>query len=287
MPFPFGPPQGESGTPVGTATASDVLTGETFSSAVAGSGASGTMPNQGSPTLQPGAAITAGYYSGGSVASPGSGSQTFTTPGKYDFTVPSGVTRVNAACWGAGGSSAAGNAAYPQGGGGGAFTLGTLDVSPGQSLSVVVGAGGAEVTGTEDGISGENSSVTDPSSGAAVTALGGGGGVYSSSPGANNGGISTGANILTSIPGGIGGTGGTSPDDSGGGGGGAGSGGPGGNGQADGGVGGSGGPDGGIGGGGEGAQQNVTAAAAPGGGGACTGGGNGHVGASGQVKLFW
>ena len=54
--------------PVGNATAADVLSPYTFSSAVAGVGVTGTMPNQGSPTLQPGQTIPPGYYSGGQVA---------------------------------------------------------------------------------------------------------------------------------------------------------------------------------------------------------------------------
>ncbi len=52
----------------GSATVADVLTGATFASA-AGIGLAGTMPNNGAPTLQPGAAIAAGYYSGGGAAS--------------------------------------------------------------------------------------------------------------------------------------------------------------------------------------------------------------------------
>ncbi len=51
----------------GSATAADVLSGAGFSSA-AGIGLTGTMPNNGAPTLQPGTAISAGYYSGGSAA---------------------------------------------------------------------------------------------------------------------------------------------------------------------------------------------------------------------------
>jgi len=88
---------------VGTATAADVLTGYTFSSAVAGIGVAGTMPNQGSPTLQPGQTLAAGYYSGGQAAVPGSGSQIFSTPGPFSFTVPSGVTRLTTVLTGAGG----------------------------------------------------------------------------------------------------------------------------------------------------------------------------------------
>ena len=69
MSFPFAPPQGQGqGQVVGTATAADVLTGYTFSSAAAGVGVSGTMPNQGAISHnfggQPGRVTgAAGYYS--------------------------------------------------------------------------------------------------------------------------------------------------------------------------------------------------------------------------------
>jgi len=65
--FPFPPPQGQS-LVVGNATPAEVLAGATFSSQAAGIGAVGTMPNRGSPTLQPGQTIPPGYYSGGQVA---------------------------------------------------------------------------------------------------------------------------------------------------------------------------------------------------------------------------
>jgi len=65
--FPIPPPQGQS-LVVGNATPAEVLAGATFSSQAAGIGAVGTMPNQGSPTLQPGQSIPPGYYAGGQVA---------------------------------------------------------------------------------------------------------------------------------------------------------------------------------------------------------------------------
>jgi hypothetical protein len=65
--FPFPPPQGQS-LVVGNATPAEVLAGATFSSQAAGIGAVGTMPNRGSPTLQPGQTIPPGYYAGGQVA---------------------------------------------------------------------------------------------------------------------------------------------------------------------------------------------------------------------------
>ena len=59
------------------------------------------------------------------------------------FTVPSGVTSVDLRVWGAaGGGSAAGWGAPTGGGGGGGFARGTLAVTGGQILGVVVGQGG-------------------------------------------------------------------------------------------------------------------------------------------------
>jgi len=133
----------------GTATAGDVRSGVTFSSG-SGIGLTGTMPNQGSPTLQPGQSIAAGYYAGGSVAVPASGSQTFTASGT--FTVPSGVTRILAAMWGGGGApySVTG---YP--GGGGGFLAEFFDATPGQQITVTVGSGGAS-----NGANGGNTSLS-------------------------------------------------------------------------------------------------------------------------------
>jgi hypothetical protein len=70
---------------------------------------------------------------------PTSGSQTWTTPGTYTWTVPSGVTRIWFYEWGGGGSGAWGAAGY--GGASSAFTAGWLPVTPGGSISVVVGVG--------------------------------------------------------------------------------------------------------------------------------------------------
>ncbi|QPA60704.1 glycine-rich domain-containing protein [Lysinibacillus sphaericus] len=81
------------------------------------------------------------------VTSPTNGSQTFSTPGTYSFTVPTGVTRITYRMWGAGGGGG-GSSAYrgytPGGGGGaGAYVSGFLNVVPGNTITVTVGAGGA------------------------------------------------------------------------------------------------------------------------------------------------
>ncbi|MHB1865544.1 MAG: glycine-rich domain-containing protein, partial [Candidatus Saccharimonadales bacterium] len=121
---------------LGTATPAQVLEGYT---ATSGSGANqaGTMPNLGAQTLQPGAAaIGPGYVTSAQAASPGSGSQTFTSSGT--LTVPSGVTRLRVLQWGAGGGGLAGY----YGGGSGGFAMSLFPVLPGQSASITVGAGG-------------------------------------------------------------------------------------------------------------------------------------------------
>lgn len=64
--------------------------------------------------------------------------------GEQTFTVPAGVTRVDVKLWGAGGGGAStASATFVSGlGGGGAFASGGLAVTPGETLTVVVGAPG-------------------------------------------------------------------------------------------------------------------------------------------------
>ena len=61
------------------------------------------------------------------------------------FTVPTGVTSVSAFVFGAGGGRAA---ATNAGGAGGGFAKGTLGVTPGQALSIIVGEGGGTTCNT-------------------------------------------------------------------------------------------------------------------------------------------
>jgi hypothetical protein len=79
-----------------------------------------------------------------------------------DFTVPTGMTSLNAYVWGAGGRGAVGNCQPSTiGGGGGGFTSGTIAVSPTQVLEIVVGEtgtpGGGSQTGQALGGGGPNS----------------------------------------------------------------------------------------------------------------------------------
>lgn len=105
--------------------------------------------------------------------------QTYTTPGTYTFTVLPGVSSITASVWGAGGGgySDAGDSrssAGGGGGGGGGFRTGTFAVTPGQTITIVVGAGGAGADNDgESGNPGGNSSATY---GTSITANGGSGG---------------------------------------------------------------------------------------------------------------
>jgi len=152
---------GEGGdTLTGTLTTADVLSGKTGYSTDPESKIIGTMPEQGSPTLQPGAAIAAGHYSGGSVAAVPHGSQSYTTPGTYSFTVPANVNTLTLLIGGAGGAGSRNNSYYGSGGGAGGSYITTISVIPLSVLSVVVGRGGGEnYTNNSSGETGGNSSV--------------------------------------------------------------------------------------------------------------------------------
>jgi hypothetical protein len=87
---------------------------------------------------------------------------TFSTPGAFSWNVPPGVTTIKIFGWGAGGGggfSGAGGGA--SGGSGGARGEQTLDVTPGQLISGVVGAGGAAATTSgSDGSAGSGTTIT-------------------------------------------------------------------------------------------------------------------------------
>ena len=74
----------------------------------------------------------------------------FTTTGTFTWTVPDGVTSVSAVCVGAGGGAGGSGSCDTAlsgwaggGGGGGGLSYGTFDVTPGETLTIIVGAGGA------------------------------------------------------------------------------------------------------------------------------------------------
>lgn len=76
-------------------------------------------------------------FSGGLAIVPPSpvvpGQVEYTTPGTYSWTVPTGITSISAVCVGAG-------ASHPGGGGGGGLRyINDLSVTPGETLTVIVG----------------------------------------------------------------------------------------------------------------------------------------------------
>ena len=178
--------------------------------------------------------------------------------GSGNFTVPTGVTSVQIEVWGAGGGGGGGGAGSGDnggsgGGGGGYCKKNALTVTPGQTISYVVGTGGAGGNDEVNGTVGGNSSAYS----GAYVANGGAGGLEGE---ANNstataGGTASGGDVNT--------TGGTSTvpvGDAGG-------------------AGGTGAGSGGAGGGGGAVSVNGTAGTAPGGGGG--GGGDGAFGGTG------
>ena len=94
------------------------------------------------------------------------------------YTVPTGISSINVKLWGAGGSR------FSHDSGGGGYTEGTIAVTAGQALEVVVGERGATA-------SGDNSTGSGPQTG---ESLGGGGGASISVPlgnlGSGGGGLS-------------------------------------------------------------------------------------------------
>lgn len=76
----------------------------------------------------------------------------YTTPGVYSFTVPDGVTSINALAIGAGGGANSGDRATlfasAGGGGGGLAYANDIAVTPGETITVVVGVGGEGITST-------------------------------------------------------------------------------------------------------------------------------------------
>ena len=106
------------------------------------------------------------------------GQQAYTTAQTTTFTVPNGCTSISAVCIGGGGGGA-GSDGQPRnqgctGGGGGALAYGTIPVTPGEILTIVVGSGGN--AGANGGGNGGTGGDTTISRGATVLIRGGGGG---------------------------------------------------------------------------------------------------------------
>ena len=90
----------------------------------------------------------------------------YSVPGTYLFTVPNPVTSIAACIFGGGGGGGSGIAGISSGngGGGGGYCEGIISVTPGETITIIVGEGGVQDT------SGESSSVGD------LIAYGGGAG---------------------------------------------------------------------------------------------------------------
>lgn len=164
-----------------------------------------------------------GFLSGG-VTPPGQ--QIYTLAGTYSFIVPPGITSISAVAVGGSGSSASGNAGDGGGGGGSGGTLGYINglvVTPGETLTVVVGAGGPSTGGYNvDGADGQESYIEQSGTRVLRAYNGKGGRRYSAQPGANRSDPPSFGGTYIGTSGGTPGGGGGSGYNGGGGGGGAG-----------------------------------------------------------------
>lgn len=135
------------------------------------------------------------------------------TSGTSTFTVPAGVYRIYAECWG-GGGGIGGGGQYNEAGGGGGYVAGWINVIPGQTIAATVGAGGTvggspggdggatifstfSAGGGAGGVSGGAGAAGGTASGGTINIVGGNGGatlinnyvVFSSGGSAPNGGL--------------------------------------------------------------------------------------------------
>lgn len=134
---------------------------------------------------------TVGWVNLPSAASVSHGIQAYTTPGSFNWTVPSGVSTVKVKVWGAGG----GGIGY--GGGGGAFSESVISVSAGTVYHLTVGSGTAGPGG---------SSQFNPTGGSFVSGsptIIAGGGAQGNGGSTNVGGTASGG--MLNLPGGHGG----------------------------------------------------------------------------------
>ena len=118
-------------------------------------------------------------------------------PGTWSMTLPCDVTSIQVQAWGGGGGGYGDNTndgVVGRGGGGGGYTIGTIAVTPGQVITVIVGAAGT--AGSTNGGAGGASSYST------FTANGGGGGTLTA--GGTGGTASGGTSNFTGFIGGTG-----------------------------------------------------------------------------------
>jgi hypothetical protein len=123
----------------------------------------------------------------------------FTTPGTTSWVVPSGVTSVTLKAIGGGGGNGDTSGALGGNGGLGAEASRGVAVTPGSTLTVIVGAHGANATSTAGGSGG---------AGASAGGAGGTGGTYGGGGGGGSSEVRFGGSVLITGPGGGGGGGG-------------------------------------------------------------------------------
>jgi hypothetical protein len=135
----------------------------------------------------------------------------WSSAGTYSWTVPAGVYRVRAIVTGGGGGGGAGAGSWENiggGGGAGATAFATFNVTPGETLTIVVGAGGAGGSGRAGG-DGQPSQILRGAT-VLVEAAGGSGGPYNPGGGTAGGGAGGNSAVFGEgvvgffVPGGIG-----------------------------------------------------------------------------------
>lgn len=136
-----------------------------------------------------GTAVAGGFiYSVGGVGSGTTNTTSYSTATSTTYVVPAGVSYVTVKTWGAGGAGGNGSGGTGTGGSGGAggYAKAVISVTPGESLTVVVGSGGADSgTVSSGGGNGGGFSALLRSGTYLVQAGGGGGG--GGSRGSNSG----------------------------------------------------------------------------------------------------
>ncbi len=107
--------------------------------------------------------------------------ETFTTEGEHEFTIPPSIISLTVECWGAGGAGGGSNegGAGAGGGGGGAYASRVVAVSQGQTYPINVGTGGVGVLSNNGG----DGTASSFNSGQVVAAGGRGGIANASGPG--------------------------------------------------------------------------------------------------------
>jgi hypothetical protein len=119
----------------------------------------------------------------------------WTTYGTFDFIVPAGVTSIAAVSIGSGGGGARGEAgdtdSSPAGGGGALSYSNAIPVTPGETLTIVVGQGGSAATFRGDGNPGADTGIRRGATTFLLKSQGGRGGNWASAIGGAGGAAAT------------------------------------------------------------------------------------------------